>query len=293
MTASLAVDDGRARVEIRPDLGGGLARYELADGTKLFRQAPLDTEDPFALACILLVPWSNRIGGASFQYEGEHYALPSNVPGEECPLHGSGFQRAWRVTRAEATRIDLELECDRPAPFRYTARVSYELRDGALCATLSVVNAAAIALPYGLGFHPWLPRTRGTTLRLPASHVWLEDADHLPTERVPMSDRPDWDYSDARALPAGWINNAFAGWSRHATVTWPERRLALEFEAGASLDTCIVFSPDGGSDFVCVESVTHVPNAHNLPGGPQANGLVGLLTDEQLAVECRFLPRRL
>ncbi len=222
--------------------------------------------------------------------QGEHYALAPNVAGEKLPLHGSGFRRAWQVAQAGATRVDLELECDTPKPFRYTARVSYELQNGALTATLSVVNAADLTLPYGLGFHPWLPRTPRTTLRLPANHVWLEDADHLPTERVPIADRPDWDFSSPRALPAGWINNAFVGWPRRATLSWPERGVALEIDAGNGLEVCIVFSPDGRADFVCVEPVTHVPNAHNLPGGPTAHGLVMLLPDEQLAVECRFQP---
>jgi len=290
MTASIVIADAQARAEIRPDLGAGLLRYDLADGTPLFRPAPADTTDPFALANILLVPWSNRIGAGGFAFGGEHYALPRNRDGEACPIHGSGFQQVWQVATASATRVDLELECNKPAPFRYTARVTYALQDGALTIVLSVVNAAAEALPYGLGLHPWLPRTPHSTLLLPATGVWLEDAEHLPTGHVAIAAHPDWNFSTALALPTAWINNAFSGWTHHAVLTWPERRLALAIDAGASLDTCIVFSPDGSSDFVCIEPVTHPPNAHNLPGGPEANGLVPLLTDEELAVECTFRP---
>ena len=293
MTQTITLDDGAARVVVRADLGAGLARYELRDGTPLFRPAPENATDPFVLANILLLPWSNRIGAGGFAFEGEHYALARNVAGEASPLHGSGFQQAWQVTHASATRAELELECDVPAPFRYTARASYELADGALTVTLAVANAAARALPYGLGVHPWLPRTRHTTLLLPASAAWLEDDAHLPTARVPIAARPDWDFSAQRPLPAGWINNAFAGWPGHASIVWPERDLALDIAAGPNLSTCIVFSPGQDSDFVCVEPVTHLPNAHNLPGGPEANGLTVLLTDEELAVACRFSPRRL
>ena len=292
MSATVVIADARARAVVRPDLGGGLTRYELLDGTPLFRPAPDDTTDPFALANILLVPWSNRIRGSGFLYGGERYALPRNVPGDVA-LHGSGFQQGWNVAKASATRVDLELECGLPHPFRYTARATYELLDGALRVTLSVVNVAAIELPYGLGIHPWLPRTPGSTLMMPATDIWLTDAALLPTERVPVGAKPDWDFSKPRALPQGFIGNAFAGWSRRATLAWPDHGLALDIEAGSSLDTCILYSPAADCGFVCIEPVTHPPDAHNLPGGPQANGLVPLLTDEELAVECRFTPRRL
>ncbi len=292
MSAAVVISDGRARAVVRPDVGAGLARYDLLHCTPLFRPAPDDTADPFALANILLVPWSNRIGGSGFLYGGERYALPHNVPGDVA-LHGSGFQRPWQVAHADATRVDLELECDQPPPFRYTARATYELRDGALHVTLAVVNVAGIELPYGLGIHPWLPRTPRGTLLMPATEVWLTDAALLPTARVPVATKPDWDFSTPRPLPQTFIGNAFAGWTHRATLAWPERGLALDIEAGASLDTCIVYSPDAACDFVCIEPVTHPPDAHNLPGGPQANGLVPLLTDEELAVTCGFTPRTL
>jgi len=289
----LVISDGKARAVVRPDLGAGLARYDLADGTPLFRPAPDGTTEPFALACILMVPWCSRIRGGGFEYDGEYYALPANVKGEALPLHGSGFQQQWRVTRAEATRVDLELECNVPFPFRYTARASYELRDGALHMLLAVVNASDRALPYGLGFHPWLPRPPGTTLQLAATGVWLSDPQVLPTQLVPVTTQPDWDFSSPRTLPSAGIDNVFAGCSGRASLAWPEQRLALDIDAGAGLDHCIVFSPPTGDAFVCVEPVTHAPDAYNLPGGAVANGLVELLTDEELAVECRFVPRRL
>ena len=67
----------------------------------------------------------------------------------------------------------------------------------------------------------------------------------------------------------------------------------LDIKAGPGLDTCLLYSPGAKGGFVCVEPVTHPPDAHNLPDSPEANGLVALLPDEQLAVECSFSPRRL
>ena len=60
---------------------------------------------------------------------------------------------------------------------------------------LAVLHRGAVAAPYGLGFHPWLPRTAGTLIELPASEVWLETVDHMPAGKVPIAARPDWDFA--------------------------------------------------------------------------------------------------
>jgi aldose 1-epimerase len=92
-------------------------------------------------------------------------------------------------------------------------------------------NRANFALPFGLGFHPWLPRTPATRLMAQAESVWLEDARHLPVKRVAVTSRPEWDFSSLRSLPIDWINNAFVGWNGHATILWEDRALALDLEA--------------------------------------------------------------
>ncbi len=166
-------------------------------------------------------------------------------------------------------------------------------KSGALTMTLDVVNRAAETLPYGLGFHPWFPRTRLTTLRAAASTVWFEDERHLPAGSAPVAARPEWDFSAARALPAGWLHAWFTGWDGTATITWPEHRLALDITAPPPLSTCLVYSPGREAGFVCFEPVSHPVDAHNLPGGPEAHGLVMLAPGEGMSATARFAPRRL
>ena len=59
------------------------------------------------------------------------------------------------------------------------------------------------------------------------------------------------------------------------------------------LSTYIVYSPSDKADFFCFEPVTHPVDAHNLPGGPEANGLSILAPQEAVSATCRFRPRRL
>ena len=261
----LELRDHRSRLVIAAAKGGGIASFDaLVPGrapVPLLKQARAD-----AVGCELLVPWSNRISGGGFDFDGRFHPVEPNVPGEPFPLHGDGFQKPWRVARQTAAEAELVLDDGSIGPYRYAARVVYALREGALDATLTVENRASIRLPYGLGFHPWFPRHAGTSLTATASRVWLEDERHLPTGVEPVATHPAWDFSQGAPLPAGWINNGFDGWDRRATIVQPEDGVALSLEASPELGVFIVYSPAADAGFFCFEPVSHPVDAHHGEG---------------------------
>jgi aldose 1-epimerase len=294
---ALPINDRVAEAVILQDLGAGLASYDLVEAPgrmPLFRPCRDPSRaGPFDLALNLLVPWSNRISGGGFHFNGQFHALAPNVPGEPFPIHGNGFSTRWRVERATAMSAELSLRSNGPGPFRYEAHAAYSLAAGALTVRLSVRNLGAAPLPFGLGFHPWIARTARTQLKASAERVVMETLDHLPAGEAPVKSRPEWDFAAPRALPAGWINNAFLDWDGQASVLWPERGLALDIEADPPLSTYILYSPSDKADFFCFEPVTHPVDAHNLPGSPEVNGLTILGPQEAMSAACRFRPRRL
>lgn len=62
-------------------------------------------------------------------------------------------------------------------------------------------------------------------------------------------------------------------------------------DAGPPLSTYILYSPSAESRFFCFEPVSHAVDAHNLPPGPEAHGLVVLTPGATLATECGFRVR--
>ena len=277
-------------------MGAGLESYGLLarpSARPLFRPAPRDAQAPFQLAHILLLPWSGRISGGGFSSGDVFHALAPNVEGEALPIHGNAFSSVWQVEQRRSAAARLGLASDGPGPYRYVATVSYALHSGALTITLTVENRAEAALPYGLGFHPWFPRTKLTTLRFGAQTVWLEDARHLPTGSAPVASRPDWDFSTARGLPGGALHAWFTGWDGAAGITWPERGIALDIAAEPPLSSCVVYSTGLEAEFFCFEPVSHPVDAHNLPGGGEAHGLVMLQPGEAMSSAASFVPRRL
>ena len=294
---AFSIYDGVAEAIVVPDLGAGLASYDLvgeSGRTSLFRPCyDPPRAGPFDLANNLLVPWSNRISGNGFRFDGQFHHLVPNVPGERFPIHGNGFSSRWLIEHATADAAEFSLRADGPGPFRYEAYAAYSLTAGALTMRLSVRNLGTMPLPFGLGFHPWIVRSPRTQLYAKAERVILETNDHLPAGEVRVASRPEWNFAAPRALPADWINNAFLDWDGHARVLWPERRLELDVTADPPLSTYILYSPSAKADFFCFEPVTHPVDAHNLPGGPAANGLTILAQQETISATCRFCPRRL
>lgn len=295
MPHALTLFDDFAEAVVVPELGAGLASYDLigaAGRTPLFRACrEISRAHPFDLANNLLLPWSNRISGGGFHFAGRFHPLAPNLTGEPCPIHGNGFSSPWSVENAARDKVEVSLTSNGPGPFRYLARAAYSLSGGALGMRLSIRNIGDEALPFGLGFHPWIARSPMTHLQGKAARVVLETNDHLPAGEAPIAWRPEWDFAQPRALPHGWINNAFLDWDGRAIILWPDRKLALDVAADPPLSTFILYSPGAEAGFFCFEPVTHPVDAVNLPGGPEANGLMILEPQEAMSATCRFSPR--
>lgn len=257
---------GPARALVVPDRGAALAGLWV-DGRPVLR--PLSAgagDDPFAHALNILAPFSNRIAGG-VAVGGRRHALRANLAGEPFPIHGDAFQRRWRVEAATAGAVQLSLEEGHFGPFRYSARLAFELGDGGFFARLTLRNTARVTLPFGGGFHPWFPRDATTQIAFAATGWWPEDDRHLPATRHPAALPGHLHFDAPRPLPEGWINAGFAGWPGSARILQAGGAVPVVLRAPA-LSTLILYSPGREADFFCLEPVSHPVDAHNLPGRP-------------------------
>jgi aldose 1-epimerase len=269
-----------------------VARYdvEAPGGRQPILLASTDSgrSGPFALASNVLAPWSNRISGGGFSFEGQFHALASN--GERYPNHGNAFSSVWEVAEVDELRAVLTLSSDGPGPFRYDARLIYALEGAALSMSLALTNRADIPLPYGGGFHPWFPRTPDARLGFVAAGVWTETPDHLPDRY--LTGNPEWDFTSSPALPDRWLNNAFTEWGGTARIEWPSRNLAATITADDPLRTLILYSPSAAADLISIEPVSHSVDAHNRTG-PGVAPPQRLAPGETLTLSATITPERL
>ncbi|MCE8032690.1 aldose 1-epimerase [Halomonas sp. MCCC 1A11057] len=292
---TITLDNGRLRLVVNPLVGGSVVRFDrlTEHGPEPLMRPGDDTErDPNRLALYPLVPWSNRIGGGGFTWQGRHYPLEANLPGEPLPIHGDGWQQAWQVEEQSDTLLKLGLRSSHQPPFDYRAELTYRLADDTLEVALAVTHLGEPPVPYGLGLHPWFPRSADVRLEATAEGVWEVDADQLPTGWRRLEATESWNFSRGKRLPSDRIDNLFTGWNGRAELSWPERGVTLEVRADTS--RYLVFSPGAQADFFCFEPVSHDVDAHRFTDSPsqgltsEGTGLVTLGEGERCTMRCRI-----
>jgi aldose 1-epimerase len=296
MADRLQLENADAVVEVLPRLGGAIGAFDLKTGPDrlpIFRPWTGDWENPRTYASSPMVPWFNRIQGGGFSFRGKFHPIAPNDPLEPFPIHGDGWHSPWDVLDDDRDRITLRLRSTAIPPFDYEAIQVISLAGPALDMTLSVRHCGAEPIPYGLGQHPWFVRTPATTLAARAGGVWPEQPPDFPASPVPAPIPEQWDFSRAKALPADFIDNGFAGWDGHARIAWPDRGAAVDIVADPGVRFYHVYSLGADCPFFCFEPVTNENNAFGKPGPPEENGLRVLEPGEETLMRVRFTAGRL
>lgn len=281
---TVTLETSLASVEIAPALGGSVMRYDQTDGRPVFRPAPNDTNDPYA-GCFPLIPWCNRISGG-VTIGGTSFPIAPNRHDQALPIHGSAAQQVWSVMEQTTSSVRLCLSCNVPSPFRYDAEIAYRLDGAALGIDLSVTHRGGTPLPYGLGVHPWFPRTGTVSLTAQADGFIQTDEHLLPMAEVPVAGNAEWDFNAGAPLPTGLIDTCFTGWDGQACMRGSDG-WGVDIRTTPPCAWYQVYSPSVDAGFFCFEPVTHPVDAHNAPGYP---GLVVLSTGETASLSIFFSP---
>ena len=180
METTFELAAGDYRLVVAPSRGGSILSFEWR-GQPLMRESAGSTI--LDVACFPLVPYSNRISGGRFHWNGHPVLLSPNLPAVDPrnPLHGFGWVSEWTVLAK--TRKALRIEHRYPGgawPWSYRAELVYMLTDGGLTARLALSNLAAEPMPAGLGFHPYFPRNSATRYLGLHRGEWQNDAEGLP-----------------------------------------------------------------------------------------------------------------
>ncbi len=266
----LSIAHGEYALEILPGLGGALAGMRFR-GREVLRRAPPGAAEPLSSAGFPLVPFANRIANGRFRFGPRQVQLARNAPGQLHPLHGQSWRAPWAVESHDARQAVLAFEyAPGEWPWPYRAQQVFTLRESGLEVRLTLENRASEPMPAGIGWHPYFRRTPLTRLRAEVAGVWLADEQCLPSSLAPARRIVDW--SRGERLPEKLIDHCYTGWSGRADIVMPEEQLCVRIEAGEPLRWLHVYVPPGES-FLCVEPVSHMPDALNRAESPAVSGL--------------------
>lgn len=270
---------GDLRLVLAPESGGSIASFtrewiEAGKRRELHWLRPatasgLAARNPLDMASFPLVPFCNRIRDGRASFEGREIRFPPNHPGEEAPhpLHGIGWLRPWRLEAATgaAAALALEVEAGEAWPWRFTARQQFALKERVLEVTMSATNEDSVAMPLGIGHHPYFPHHPGTRIRSPVQAMWRGDAELMP---VGLQSGGAVDALNAGVeLARLHLDNNFTGWQHSTRIDWPADlhgpARSLLIEAEPPLDYFVLYCPRG-YDYFCAEPVSQCTDWLNL-----------------------------
>lgn len=266
----------RAVARVFPRDGGRLGQLEV-DGVALLR-GPEDAHLGWGWwGSYPLLPWSNRIPNGTIPFLGKNLRVPVNWE-DGSALHGLAAERPWSVMdleesapdRAVSLRIALSVGC-----YEIIGEQTFRLFDDHLAQTLAVTNVGDVAVPVGLGIHPWFV---GGPVRIPADRMWPGDGP-MPTG-PPVAVDAAADLRILRVPPV--MDRCYTGLTNNVADV-PGLRLQWD----GPVTQVVVFS--GSPGWVCVEPVTMANNGFALASGGQPDtGVIVLEPGRSARVRYRF-----
>jgi aldose 1-epimerase len=236
---------------ICPEQGAAFARLQWR-GRDVLVPTPEGTRHPGSYGAFWMLPWANRLDGGRIA----GHAMPINRAAEATAIHGLTRDLPWEVVSAAPDDAVLQQRLTF-APFDYTARLAVSFDADGLVMEMELRHEGAAPVPYGMGWHPWFTRSAASSLHLKSTQRASHDARGLPQNFTPRT--------GIAADEAGLIglDNFFAGWDGVARLATPAGIITLtatgDFAAGVQ-----VYAPPT-QPVICVEPVSHMPDAPNRP----------------------------
>jgi aldose 1-epimerase len=254
----LCIAAGDSICEIAPAIGGSIASW-MVDGQPMLRTAAPDATHATGMASFPLVPFSNRIGNARFEWQGRDIALPSHPAALPHAHHGIGWERAWTISDAQADHLDLALDHPGDAfwPWPFRAVQQIHITEDSLILMLSATNLADETAPLAFAHHPYFDAA-GAELSFVAGQFYRNAPDGLPLE--PIAPTSEHDFVQWRSVTANAIDNLYGDWLGMAHIRWAERPYALNITS--TLPHAVLYTPHA-EDYFCFEPVPHLTNALN------------------------------
>src|ERR1044072_4823242 len=148
----LEITSGDARAVVT-EVGAALRSFTVADVP--YTETYGADEVPPLGAGAVLVPWPNRVGGATWSHAGIRRQLEMTEPARGNATHGLVRTAPGTLLEHGDDSVTLGIEVGEvqgwPLPFRTTVR--YALEDGGLSVTHTLHNTGNEELPFGVGTH--------------------------------------------------------------------------------------------------------------------------------------------
>lgn len=166
---------------------------------------------------IIAAPWPNRIADGKYTFDGVTHQLPVNEPERQTSLHGLAFPLDWTLKEHDAGSLTLTCMVGPSAgyPFALELSARYVLDESGLHTSVTAVNAADVAAPYGVCPHPYLVAGSSPLDKWVLDFAADSFLEVTPDRLLPLGlksvEGHAFDFRQARAIGSAEIDHAFTG----------------------------------------------------------------------------------
>ncbi len=308
---SITLQSDRVRLVIRPDLGAGISDLSVKGPANFFhplmRRASEGETNASNLACFVMAPWANRIGGAALSFAGENYKLKA-TSSDGSAIHGDVRARPFRVLDRSPVSARLGFDSrtvsDANYPFAFEVIVRYEVQGLVARVEITVGNVGTRAMPAGCGIHPYFMRRLWAERDVVRIAAPVSGRYELANRLATGPAKQDWLADLLRQgceLPGEATDAVFGGCDGAMTITYPASGVVLRMDGGSKQRQVVLFVPHVSEipesepspmPYFALEPQTNVNDGFNLVerGAMTAAdaGVVVLQPGERLVTETVF-----
>jgi aldose 1-epimerase len=164
----------------------------------------------------VLSPWPNRLDNGHYVFDGLTGRAALDEPEFSNAIHGMVRWLPWQVVShsPDAVRLGCALHPQPGYPWRLDLRVEYRLADDGISVTAEATNPSEVAIPFGIGFHPYLtvgtPTVDTAQLLVPGRRRLLTDARGLPIGEEDVAGT-EFDFTTRRPVGPVDLDTAYSG----------------------------------------------------------------------------------
>jgi aldose 1-epimerase len=209
-----------------------------------------------------LVPFSNRIKNAKFNFNELEYNLNQNAFPHA--IHGHGYLSEWSIverSNASAKIIYRHQPDDLGWPWSYEITQSIHLNNFSCIIELKLTNSSNSIMPFGFGIHPFFNFNVEIRLKFFASREWDGQPEDFPTKTKSIEN--NFNIRNGRAL---WKNEktvCYENFAGKVKIIWPYKKKKITMKVDKIFNHLIVHVPKG-EEYFCIEPVSHPTDGFNL-----------------------------
>ena len=231
----------------------------------------------------LLFP-PNRTEHGSFRFQGRIYRMPVNDPVNGFNVHGFLLNRRPETIYRDGDflLVTLHWTPDDPGfsgfPHEFTLTMEYVFGPASVRIAVMITNLSETDMPYGIGFHTAFAAPQDETVRIRVPNDGKYWRVH-PTRRLPDGTSAEIAPEvaavlDGRAeIRSCALGAQFSASPQGECFEVLRRDVLIRYSVDPKFRFFAVWNAEGKRDLICLEPMSWLANAPNLPLSPERSGV--------------------